>query len=182
MSERFDPENIPEEMKQSSRWVLYSIFVNPYSNRVEKLPKSLNGKLADITKPESWTTFEKAYGSLIKNENTFSGLGFVLGDGIFGIDLDHVINQEGNIEPWAEEIVKRMDSYTEISPSGTGIHIYAKGKIPTRDRKNGPIEMYDEKRYFTVTGRCLGEPRPLAERTREAAAIHRQYLKRDHRE
>ena len=182
MIQKFIPENIPQEMKDTPRWVLYSVFVNSYSSRVEKLPKTINGKMADITRPETWCTYEQAYGVFSRSGGEYAGLGFVLGDGIFGIDLDHVIDGEGNIEPWAEEIVRRMDSYTEISPSGSGIHIFAKGKIPSRDRRNGSIEMYDDKRYFTVTGNCLGEARPLAERTREASAIHRQYLKRDHRE
>ena len=182
MIQGFFPENIPEEMKNTPRWVLYSMFVNSYSKRTEKLPKTVNGKMADITRPDTWSTYEQAYCVLSRSDGEYAGLGFVLGDGIFGIDLDHVIDGEGNIEPWAEEIVRRMDSYTEISPSGSGIHIFAKGKIPSRDRRNGSIEMYDDKRYFTVTGNCLGEARPLAERTREASAIHRQYLKRDHRE
>ena len=177
----FNPENIPREMKELPRWVLFTLFENTYSHRIEKLPWSLNGKMADITKPETWTTFEKAYSVLLKGGN-YRGLGFVLGDGIFGIDLDHVIDEEGNIQAWAGEVIRQMDSYTELSPSGTGIHIFAKGRIPPKDRKNGNIEMYDEKRYFTVTGHPFGELRPLAERTREALAVHRQYLKRDHRE
>ncbi len=177
----FIPENIPEEMKELPRWVLYTLFDNVYSHRTEKLPWSVSGKMADITKPETWSSFDRAMAVLQKNKN-YKGLGFVLGDGIFGIDLDHVINGEGEIEPWADEIISRMDTYTELSPSGTGVHIYARGRIPAKDRKNGNIEMYDERRYFTVTGRPYGVLKPLAERTKEAAAIHRQYLKRDHRE
>ncbi len=177
----FDPENIPQEMKELPRWVLFTLFENTYSKRLEKLPWSVNGKMADITKSETWTSFDKAVSALEKNKN-FKGLGFVLGDGIFGIDLDHVIDQEGVIESWAEEIIEMMDSYTELSPSGTGVHIYAKGKIPPKDRKNGNIEMYDERRYFTVTGHPYGKIRPLSERTHEAASIHRKYLKRDRRE
>ena len=180
MSE-FIPGNIPQEMKDLPRWVLFTLFENVYSKRLEKLPWSVNGKMADITRPETWTTFDRALSVLQKNK-TYRGLGFVLGEGIFGIDLDHVISDDGIMEPWAEEIIRMMDSYTELSPSGKGVHIYARGKIPPKDRKNGKVEMYDERRYFTVTGNVYGEPKPLAERTREAAAVHRQYLKRDHRE
>ncbi|MBR6706234.1 MAG: hypothetical protein IKI84_06105 [Clostridia bacterium] len=177
----FMPDKIPQEMKDLPRWVLFTLFENVYSKRLEKLPWSINGKMADITKPETWTTFDRALSVLQKNK-TYRGLGFVLGDGIFGIDLDHVISEDGTMEPWAEEIIRMMDSYTELSPSGTGVHIYARGKIPPKDRKNGKVEMYDERRYFTVTGNVYGELKPLAERTKEAAAVHRQYLKRDRRE
>ncbi len=177
----FNPDNIPLEMKEAPRWVLFTMFENMYSKRLEKLPWSTNGKMADITNPDSWSSFDRAFSVLQKNRN-YKGLGFVLGSGFFGIDLDHVIDENGVIEPWAEEIINKMDSYTELSPSGTGIHIYARGKLPPKDRKNGKVEMYDEKRYFTVTGNVYGKPKPLAERTKEAAAVHRQYLKRDHRE
>ena len=177
----FIPDNIPQEMKDLPRWVLFSLFENVYSKRLEKLPWSVNGKMADITNPETWTTFDRALAVLRKN-NTYRGLGFVLGDGIFGIDLDHVISEDGTMEPWAAEIIRMMDSYTELSPSGTGVHIYARGKIPPKDRKNGKVEMYDERRYFTVTGNVYGDLKPLSERTKEAASVHRQYLKRDRRE
>ena len=177
----FIPDNIPQEMKDLPRWVLFSLFENVYSKRLEKLPWSINGKMADITNPETWTTFDRALAVLRKN-NTYRGLGFVLGDGIFGIDLDHVISEDGTMEPWAAEIIRMMDSYTELSPSGTGVHIYARGKIPPKDRKNGKVEMYDERRYFTVTGNVYGDLKPLSERTKEAASVHRQYLKRDRRE
>jgi len=72
------------------------------------------------------------------------------------IDLDHVIDPKtGIIEPWAQEIIDRMNSYTEISKSGTGIHIIVMGKKPGDKCKgrNGQVEMYDHKRHFALTGR-----------------------------
>ena len=85
------------------------------------------------------------------------GLGFVLtaDDPFVGIDLDNCFTEEGKILPWAQEIVEMIDSYTEVSPSGTGIRIFVKGKLPGEHCRTGNIEMYQQGRYLTVTGRVL---------------------------
>jgi hypothetical protein len=69
------------------------------------------------------------------------------------IDLDHCRDPEtGIIEPWAQEIIDRLASYTEISPSGTGVHIWVKGKLPPGRRRKRNFEAYDSDRYLTLTG------------------------------
>ena len=80
------------------------------------------------------------------------GIGLQLGPPCVGIDLDKCRNAEsGVIELWAKEIIEKLNSYTEISPSGTGIHIWVKGAIPKTGRRKGRIEIYDSGRdYFTV--------------------------------
>ena len=57
------------------------------------------------------------------------------------------------IDDWAWEIIRLINSYTEISPSGTGIRIFCYGKLPPGRRKNGNVEMYDESspKYLTIT-------------------------------
>jgi primase-polymerase (primpol)-like protein len=90
---------------------------------------------------------------------TQSGLGFVFnGDGLVGIDLDHCV-QDGQIAPFAMEVVYRLWSYTEMSPSGTGLHVFCRGRLPRAGRKahvdSSAIEAYTSGRYFTVTGRGL---------------------------
>jgi hypothetical protein len=109
-----------------------------------------------------------------KNLDYFNGIGFVLGEGITGIDLDHVINEDGILDAKAEEIVAALPGYVERSPSGEGLHILVKGSLPAPgerallkfgnvlgfaptnpDPKRQPgIEFYDEtsSRYLTVTG------------------------------
>jgi hypothetical protein len=102
------------------------------------------------------------------------GIGFQLGPPYVGIDLDKCRNAEtGVIEPWAEEIIEKLNSYTEISPSGTGIHIWVKGALPKSGRRKGRTEMYASGRYFTVTGRHLeGTPDRINERQAELLALH----------
>jgi len=83
------------------------------------------------------------------------GIGIVLGRelGMVGIDLDHCRNSAtGEITSWAESIVQRIDSYTEVSPSGEGLRILCKANWPDHGRKRGMVEAYSEGRYLTMTG------------------------------
>ena len=61
----------------------------------------------------------------------------------------------GEIEGWAQEIIEELNSYTEISPSGTGVHILVRGELPAGRNRKGRFEAYDQGRYFTITGEHL---------------------------
>ena len=120
---------------------------------------------ADTTDPQTWG----AYPSCVAGLATFledcehrdpvayrgGGLGFVVTaqDPFCGIDLDHCLDPvTGDMAPWAQTIVQQLDSYTEITPSGTGLRIWVEGTLPPRGRKKGDIELYDARRFFTLTG------------------------------
>ena len=96
------------------------------------------------------------------------GVGFVLTatDPFTGTDLDHCRNPETDeIAPWARQIVRVINSYTEVSPSGTGLRIFAQGGLSGKGRKRGDIELYSQGRFLTVTGDHLpGTPTTIAER------------------
>src|ERR1039457_1833214 len=86
------------------------------------------------------------------------------------IDLDHCRNLEtGEIEPWAKAIIMRLSSYTEISPCGSGIHIYCRTQQPPSGGcRKGRIEIYTRSRWATVTGQHVeGTPVDLEDRTHE---------------
>ncbi|HIN85840.1 MAG TPA: DUF3631 domain-containing protein [Myxococcales bacterium] len=91
-----------------------------------------------------------------------------------GIDLDHVRDPDtGQFEPWAREIITRLDSYSELSQSGTGAHIIVRAKVPGTRRRKGDIEIYDAGRYFCMTGERLeGMPGTVEERQVILNAIH----------
>ena len=72
----------------------------------------------------------------------YDGIGFEFGNGYVGIDLDHCRDAEtGEVQEWALEIIDHLDSYTEASPSETGVHIICKGALPEGRRRIGPVEM-----------------------------------------
>ena len=167
--------SIPEELKTTPRWVCCTADKLPICPR--------NGAAASSTDPGTWADYATAAGAV--SRLGCRGIGFVLGDGIAGIDIDHCIDPStGGVDETALAIVDAMHSYTEISPSGTGLHILWRGVKagPACRRSLAPgmgLEMYDGGRYFTVTGRSWhNPPLPLAERTAEAAEIYHQYLEK----
>ena len=165
--------SIPEELKTTPRWVCCTADKLPICPR--------NGAAASSTDPGTWSDYATAAGAVTRLG--CRGIGFVLGGGIAGIDIDHCIDPEtGVVDFSALAIVESMHSYTEISPSGTGLHILWRGTKagPACRKALAPgigLEMYDGGRYFTVTGRSWHDPPlPLAERTAEAAAVYHKYL------
>jgi primase-polymerase (primpol)-like protein len=164
---------IPAALKDLSRWVVWKYEQRDGKPKPTKVPyDAKTGKNASCTDPSTWTTFKKA----VAVRNRYSGIGFVLtdADDIAGVDLDHCLNPEtGVIEQWALDIIKPLNSYTEISPSGTGIRIFMRGTLPPVGRKKGQIEFYDDERYLTVTGHHLaGTPLTIEDRQETLQRVH----------
>ena len=157
-------ENIPAEMKDRPQWVSFD---------GRKHPKNpITGRNAKVNDPNTWGSFEQAL-ELCRTRG-LRGLGFVFDyrDPYCGIDLDKCIDPEsGEIEPWAKDIVDRLNSYTEISPSGRGVHILLRAEVP-KGRRIGQFEVYDKARYFTMTGNHLkGAPLDMGDRQTELADL-----------
>jgi putative DNA primase/helicase len=122
------------------------------------------GRQAKSNDPKTWGNREQALQR--KKSGDFKGIGLMLGKGIAGIDLDTCRDKEtGIIDEWASEIIRRFNTYAEISPSGTGAKLFflsdAPMRIPKFTRGTGKhpkaIETYFKGRYFTVTGDDLND-------------------------
>jgi primase-polymerase (primpol)-like protein len=112
---------------------------------------------ADPSNPKTWTPFDLAL-RRVEDPAAYDGLGFVFAadDPFSGVDLDHCRDPaEGKVEPWAMEIVDTLNTYTEVSPSGTGLKLFGRGTLPGPGRHAGGVELYDRSHYFTVTGHSL---------------------------
>ena len=92
------------------------------------------------------------------------------------MDLDGCLDPKtGELEGWARQIVEELDSYTEISPSGTGVHILIRATLPEGRNRKGRFEAYDRGRYFTVSGKHLaGTPQTIEERQEELQDVVRR--------
>jgi primase-polymerase (primpol)-like protein len=99
-------------------------------------------------------------------------------DPIVGVDLDDCRDPEtGDVDDVALDIIERLDSYTEVSPSGTGYHVLITGELPEGRNRRGSIELYDTARFFTVTGDHVEETHSRVARRQDAlTAIHREYV------
>jgi len=157
------PDAIPSELRAIPQWVSWRAESNG-KGELTKIPfVSGSNRRASTTNPATWSTFDDARSRM----NGDAGLGFVftLEAGMIDIDLDKVRNPAtGEIATWAQRIIERVSTYAEISPSGTGIHLIGEGPpLPAGARKRGSLELYDEKRYFTITGQHLeGAPATIA--------------------
>lgn len=137
--------------------------------------------MASSTNPATWAPLAAAVEAY--KQGGFDGIGFALGDGYAGVDLDGCRTKTGEIAPWARGIIERIASYCEASPSGHGIHIIIRGTLPDGLRKASwsheefgfGVEMYDSARYFTITGEAL-DGFSLAERTEVLAGIHSEIV------
>ncbi len=109
------------------------------------------------------------------------GVGFVFSasDPFTGVDLDNCRDpQTGQLEPWAAEAVAELGSYTEISPSATGVKVFvAAGMPPVARKKRGKVEFYSDRRFFTVTGQHLpGTPGDVEARPEELRRVHARLI------
>ncbi len=149
------PENIPEELKALRQWVVYRI--DDRKGKLTKVPYQVNGRKASSSDPDSWCSFKQALGTY--QTKGFDGIGFAFteNDPYCGVDFDDCVDPETKaIESWAKEWIDKFSSYTEYSPSMTGVHIIVKGKLPSKSgKKRGDYEIYDHSRYFTFTGNVI---------------------------
>ena len=166
---KYSYEKLPNEIKQLKRWVLWKVR-RLENGKTTKVPiNAMNGYGAKSNDESTWTTFEDA----IKKVEFYNcnGVGFMLGNGYFGIDIDHAIDDTDLIN----EFVDGLKSYTEKSQSGEGIHIICKGVLPVGNRRKGNVEMYDSARFFAMTGDVLNSY-SIEERTEEIKDLWEKYL------
>lgn len=166
-------ENIPEAMRAESRWVCWQYEWN--GSKWTKVPiNALTRHKASTTNSTTWATFDDAVAAY--QRGGVDGIGFVLGDGWAGIDLDDHLDGDGRLTPFAEHVLQRFKSYHEVSPSGEGVKILIRASIKHghADHKAG-IEVYGSGRYFTVTGQRLSDsPTNVEDRQSELSDLLNQ--------
>ena len=120
---------------------------------------AVTGYPAESNNPDTWTSYDIAVNSSAR----FSGIGFMFANGYFGIDIDGI---EGEIQSYRDdpqsdnvvtEFVYSLQSYAEYSVSGHGLHIICRGKLPPKGRRRGNVEMYENGRFFIMTGNSAAE-------------------------
>lgn len=159
------------ELSPHFHWLVYkkeSVTKGKNKGGITKVPYQPNGYKARPTDPKTWTTYDNAKAAM--ETGKFDGIGYALtaDEGYICIDLDHCVNPEtGDIDQWAMEILDIVQeaggTYSESSPSGTGIHLWGRGGLPKNKGINQPmknghkIEMYTNAHYMTVTGEPMND-------------------------
>lgn len=122
-------------------------------------------KRASSTDSSTWSTFDECVDAL----DRYDGVGFVLSanDPFSAVDFDHCIDG-GMVDNLAEARIKKLNSYTEISPSGEGFHVWVRSPAPGEHNKKGNIEFWSENRFLTFTGNTLFPEYPATIEDRQA--------------
>jgi hypothetical protein len=172
------PLKVPDDLSERDQWLLWRYETR--NGRPAKVPYQVSGRLASSTDPRTWETFEAVFNEWSKAPKRYAGLGFVFcrEDPFCGIDLDDSLDDLGNVKPWAQGIVERFaDTYCEVSPSGQGLKIWARGalraNLPGLKVGDGQIELYDHARYFAVTGRVFrGAPLQIEDHSSDLLTLY----------
>lgn len=186
------PEAVPAELRALTHWVVWA-YRKQKEGRLTKRPYQARNpqEPASSTDPATWATFDEALALYERNSDYsnrtnqpwLSGIGIALTKemGLVGIDLDDVYNPEtGELAPWAKTAVSTLDTYTEISPGGRGLRLFAKGTLEhLTGRKRGDAEVYTDGRYLTITGNHLpGTPQEINEAQTAIDALHAEHIAR----
>lgn len=149
------------------RWVNYRLVER--EGKTTKIPVGPTGANASSTNPDDWSTYREA-----RARSGQVGIVFTPAKTLLGIDLDGCLGAGGILGPDREaiaELILEADTYTEVSPSGKGLHLFLALPEPLdlAANRSGKFECYTAGRYFTVTGVPFGEARPIRDVAPEEA-------------
>lgn len=161
-------EAIPLELRELKNWCLWKRVILE-NGKTTKVPYQPDGRKCDVTNAETFNTFNVCY--LVLATSNYDGLGFIFTNTSYaGIDLDDPAFLADGLTPNPNyqldldrqiKISREFDSYSEVSPSGKGLHIIVKGSVEA-GRKRNKIEIYSSGRYFTMTGNAYNN-KPIAD-------------------
>lgn len=187
------PELIPEALRERDQWVAWRYEFDSDRDNWTKIPANVDtGGCAKVSGSDTWTSFSDAIDYHEQTGTDTDGIGVVVTDEdlVVGIDLDDCRAPEtGDLDAWAEEFLNYVPTYTEVSPSGTGLRLFGLGFVPDGgnradvDGAEGHLEMYDVGRYLTVTGHHVdGMPESIRQVKDEIADVHAEFIAEDESE
>jgi putative DNA primase/helicase len=198
------PEDLlrmPAVLKTLPQWVLWQLLEAPNAsgelklNKVPINPRTLHG--ASSTDPKTWATYDACVAALSKARTTWAqrpptsynkkpatyqgaGLGFVFtaADAFMLVDLDKSLDPAtGQIAAWAQSIVETLQSYTQRSVSGEGLHMLVAASLPTEDKQHGNMQMWDRARFVAMTGWHLpNTPTTIEARQSQLTMVHAAHI------
>lgn len=151
-------DKIPYELKELDQWCCFKIEEVENGRKTKRPYNPLTNNMAKSNDETTWVSFEDAANNL----NGYDGIGFFFVEPYVGIDLDKVGNEieeylnDPDTNNIISEFINVLETYAEVSPSGTGIHLITKGELTKKGRRRGNVEIYDKGRFFTMTGKQIG--------------------------
>jgi len=187
LTEQID-SSVPSLLKSLPQWVIWRYQQVAGKEKPKKPPFQVTGRAAGVDDPRTWSGYWQAIAAL--DTGNYQGVGFMLRGGIVAIDLDNCLMEVDGVRritKTAKKIFDLAHSYTEVSPSGKGLHIFLRGHLPPVNgqpqdgMRCGHSEMYEARRYITITGQLVGQEREIRE-DQEAINHIYEFLKAPERE
>lgn len=154
MTTLIHPENIPQELKDRPQWVTWK-----FADGTKVPCSTATGKIADAHSPASWGTFDQAVHAYQYRHHAGIGYVFTKNDPYVGVDLDDCVENGVVVQEDAAIIIGELPTYTEISPSGRGVKLWVRAELAASLKTSTPsglkLEVYPDRRFFTVTGNRL---------------------------
>lgn len=170
----------PIELTSRKQWLVWSFEQYEGDKKPRKVPYYINGKKRQGTQgsPEDLAhlaTYEQAQSAL--DFGNYSGLGFAFlpNDGLIGIDIDYKEDRDPKL---AQNIITGLNTYTELSPSGKGYHLFVLGSTKTFKSNDIGIEVFANAQFFTMTGNQIeGTPNKVNQISEKALNRLREIVK-----
>jgi len=188
------PFLIPEEISEAERFITFRLEERD-DGKMDKVPHATevtDGKYgpfikkAGVRSTEQFTDYLSAHNFVAESNKRddldgLDGVGFVLGDGFCGVDMDDCVDDDNHVKQFANEVLGSLDSFAEFSPSGSGIHVLCKGSLDDDYQQRNDdlgLEMYDDGgRFFTITGNHIkGTSRSVNNCTTNLRTLQRKYM------
>lgn len=165
---------LPAAMRVLPQWLLWRFIADERGGKPRKVPFYVSGRKrrgaqGDEADRRELQSFDIAVTHLARGHYDGLGFAFLPGDGLIGIDIDGAIDDDGVVSDRCRSIIEACSSYTELSPSGKGVHIIVQGETKSFKDNGIGLEVFCGSQFFTCTGRRWdGTPEdvvPLAEGT-----------------
>ncbi len=184
----FDYSTIPKFMQENGKFCLWKLEMKPGKAKPDKIPYQLNGKRADATNPQHYASFNEVVDEYVKGG--YAGIGIGCFEPLRLVDVDDCVI-DGKLDECGQDIMDILDSYTELSPSGNGIHIFILADGFAYDsesyyinNRNTHVEAYAPDvtgKFLTLTGKAI-HGTDVNERSKKLQTVLEKYMKRPNAE
>jgi hypothetical protein len=159
-------QKLPTEIQTLKRWLCWQADDDGEKRAIA--PKS--GEYADALNDA--TSLNEARHCFETEE--YDGVALILSEDLVGIRLLDAVEgpfHNPSIEDWADEVIRSIDSYTEISPSGEDVLLLAEGELPNDTIDSERVEVTSTEDIVPITGKALDSSPTVQRRQEELEAF-----------
>jgi len=166
-------QKLPTEIQTLQRWLCWQ---NDGDEKRAIAPNS--GEQAEsLTDATSLNEAQHCF-----ETDEYDGIAHILNKELVAIRLLDAVegpSHNPNIDNWAEEVIRSIDSYTEVSPSGDDVLLLAEGELPEDAIDTEEVEVASVGDIIPITGQALDSAPAVQHRQEELDAFIETCKQRD---